>query len=75
LEIYADDVACSHGSTSGAIDEEALFYLRSRGVPVGEATDMLTLSFLAEAVEEIEDGALAEEINECLAAWLARRRD
>ena len=75
LEIYADDVACSHGSTSGAIDEEALFYLRSRGVPVGEATDMLTLSFLAEAVEEIEDGTLAEEINERLAAWLARRRD
>ncbi|WP_293450764.1 Fe-S cluster assembly protein SufD [Planktotalea sp.] len=74
LEIYADDVACSHGSTSGAIDEDALFYLRSRGVPQGEATDMLTLSFLAEAVEEIEDAGLAEEINERLAAWLARRR-
>src|SRR5690606_3251643 len=37
LEIYADDVACSHGSTSGAIDEEALFYLRSRGVSEGES--------------------------------------
>lgn len=74
LEIYADDVACSHGSTSGAIDEDALFYLRSRGVPHGEATDMLTLSFLAEAVEEIENEALADEINERLAAWLARRR-
>ncbi|MEN8894200.1 Fe-S cluster assembly protein SufD [Planktotalea arctica] len=74
LEIYADDVACSHGSTSGAIDEEALFYLRSRGVPKGPATDLLTLSFLAEAVEEIEDEALAEEITERLAAWLSRRR-
>lgn len=74
LEIYADDVACSHGSTSGAIDEDALFYLRSRGVEKGEATDMLTLSFLAEAVEEIEDSALADEINDRLAAWLARRR-
>ncbi len=74
LEIYADDVACSHGSTSGAIDEDALFYLRSRGVPLGEATDMLTLSFLAEAVEEIEDDTLAEEINARLAAWLTRRR-
>ncbi len=74
LEIYADDVACSHGSTSGAIDEDALFYLRSRGVPQGEATDMLTLSFLAEAVEEIENSELADEINERLAAWLARRR-
>ncbi len=75
LEIYADDVACSHGSTSGAIDEDALFYLRSRGVPKGDATDLLTLSFLAEAVEEIEDETLAEEINDRLAAWLARRRD
>ncbi len=61
LEIYADDVACSHGSTSGAIDDEALFYLRSRGLPEGIATDLLTLAFLAEAVEEIEDEALAEE--------------
>ena len=74
LEIYADDVACSHGSTSGAIDEDALFYLRSRGVPLGEATDMLTLSFLAEAVEEIEDADLATEISERLGAWLSRRR-
>lgn len=74
LEIYADDVVCSHGSTSGAIDEDALFYLRSRGVPKAEATDLLTLSFLAEAVEEIENEALAEEINTRLGAWLARRR-
>ena len=75
LEIYADDVACSHGSTTGAIDEDALFYLRARGVPVGEATDLLTLSFLAEAVEEIEDESLAEEIVARLGAWLRRRRD
>lgn len=74
LEIYADDVACSHGSTSGAIDEDALFYLRSRGVPLAEATDMLTLSFLAEAVEEIEAENLREEINTRMAAWLGRRR-
>lgn len=74
LEIYADDVACSHGSTSGAIDETALFYLRSRGVPQAEATDLLTLSFLAEAVEEIENEALREEINGRLASWLERRR-
>lgn len=74
LEIYADDVACSHGSTSGAIDEDALFYLRSRGIPEGPATDLLTLSFLAQAVEEIEDPALAEEVNTRLEAWLERRR-
>jgi Fe-S cluster assembly protein SufD len=74
LEIYADDVACSHGSTSGAIDEDALFYLRSRGVPEGPATDILTLAFLAEAVEEIEDEALAGDITARLEAWLTRRR-
>ena len=73
LEIYADDVACSHGSTSGAIDETALFYLRSRGVPVKDATNMLTLAFLAEAVDEIEDSALADEIVSRLEGWLARR--
>ncbi|MGI3171481.1 Fe-S cluster assembly protein SufD [Pseudooceanicola sp. C21-150M6] len=75
LEIYADDVACSHGSTSGAIDEEGLFYLRSRGVPEGPATDLLTIAFIAEAVAEIEDPALAEEILGRVEAWLARRRD
>ena len=74
LEIYADDVACSHGSTSGAIDETALFYLRSRGVPVAEATDLLTLAFLAEAVEEIEDEDLAADIVSRLESWLSRRR-
>ena len=73
LEIYADDVACSHGSTSGAIDEEALFYLRARGVPRSIATDLLTLAFLAEAVEEIEDEALRDEIVTRLEGWLSRR--
>jgi Fe-S cluster assembly protein SufD len=74
LEIYADDVACSHGSTSGAIDETALFYLRSRGVPEGQATDLLTLAFLAEAVDEIEDSVLREEIVDRLSGWLERHR-
>ena len=73
LEIYADDVACSHGSTSGAIDEEALFYLRSRGVPISEATDLLTLAFLAEAVDEIEDQDIAASIVTRLENWLLRR--
>ena len=75
LEIYADDVACSHGSTSGAIDEEALFYLRSRGVPEPQAVNLLTLAFLAEAVQEIENEALAEEITARIEGWLIRHRD
>jgi len=74
LEIYADDVACSHGSTSGAIDEDALFYLRSRGVPHALATDLLTLAFLAEAVEEIEDEGLRDVIVARLEGWLERHR-
>ncbi len=74
LEIYADDVACSHGSTSGAIDEDALFYLRSRGVPTGEAQDLLVLAFLAEAIDEIEDEDIAADILGRLEGWLQRRR-
>jgi Fe-S cluster assembly protein SufD len=74
LEIYADDVACSHGSTSGAIDEDALFYLQSRGVPAASATNLLTLAFLAEAVAEIENEAIAADIHARLEAWLERRR-
>lgn len=74
LEIYADDVKCSHGSTTGAIDETALFYLRSRGVPREDAVALLVLSFLADAIGEIEDEDLRVEIVARLEAWLARRR-
>jgi len=74
LEIYADDVKCSHGSTSGAIDETALFYLRSRGVPAEEARALLVLSFLADAIAEIEDETIQQEITSRLEGWLARRR-
>ncbi len=74
LEIYADDVVCSHGSTSGAIDDEALFYLRSRGVEQTEAQDLLVLAFLAEALEEIEDEDIAAALQTLLEGWLARHR-
>ena len=74
LEIYADDVKCSHGSTTGAIDEAALFYLRSRGVPMAEAQGLLVLSFLADAIAEIEDPAIAADITARLEGWLARHR-
>ena len=74
LEIYADDVQCSHGSTSGAIDETALFYLKSRGIPEDKAQDLLVLAFVAEALAEIDDEGLAETLREQLAGWLERRR-
>jgi Fe-S cluster assembly protein SufD len=72
LEIYADDVKCSHGSTSGAIDEVALFYLQSRGIPRRRAQALLVLAFLAEAIQEIADEDIAEDIRGRLERWLAR---
>lgn len=74
LEIYADDVICSHGSTVGAIDDDALFYLTSRGVPRDQAQDMLILAFLGEAIDEIDNTALADRIHNRLADWMERRR-
>ena len=72
LEIYADDVKCSHGATSGAMDEAALFYLRSRGVPLKAAQSLLVLAFLAEAIDEIADPAIAADIRARLQGWLTR---
>jgi Fe-S cluster assembly protein SufD len=73
LEIHADDVACSHGSTAGAIDEDALYYLRARGIPRPIATDLMVVSFVAEAVAEIADEGLRDEIIGHFEAWLERR--
>ncbi len=72
LEIYADDVKCSHGSTSGAIDETAVFYLRSRGVPLAQAQSLMVLAFLAESIAEIDDEVIADDIRSRLEGWLAR---
>jgi len=58
LEIYADDVKCSHGATVGALDEEQLFYLRSRGVPQAQARAMLVRAFLSEGLALIDDEVL-----------------
>ncbi|NDE90990.1 MAG: Fe-S cluster assembly protein SufD [Alphaproteobacteria bacterium] len=55
LEIYADDVKCSHGNTCGALDETALFYLRSRGIPKEEAERLLQQAFIAELFEPFEE--------------------
>lgn len=73
LEIYADDVACSHGSTTGTLDETALFYLRSRGVPEKEAEALLVSAFVDEAIAEIAEERLAEVMRARVAAWMASR--
>ena len=53
LEIYADDVKCSHGCTIGQLDEEALFYMRSRGIGISEAKAVLTYAFASEVIENL----------------------
>ncbi len=69
LLIFADDVSCAHGNTIGALDEQAIFYARQRGIPEAEAKAMLTVAFVGEVVERIEhDGARA-----IAAAWVAKK--
>lgn len=55
LEIYADDVECAHGNTSGALDPNQLFYMRQRGIPEAEARALLTEAFIAEALEDASE--------------------
>jgi Fe-S cluster assembly protein SufD len=70
LEIYADDVKCTHGSTVGQLDEEAVFYLRSRGIGVEAARSLLTYAFAADLVERTRVEPLREALQEFLLAWI-----
>lgn len=70
LEIYADDVACGHGSTSAEVDPDLVFYCRSRGIPEEQAKVLLTESFVAEAIEKVEHEALREALGEIARDWL-----
>ncbi|KAA9001242.1 Fe-S cluster assembly protein SufD [Affinibrenneria salicis] len=69
LEIYADDVKCSHGATIGRIDQEQLFYLRSRGISGEDAHQMIIFAFAAELTEAIED----EQVREVVLNRIAQR--
>jgi Fe-S cluster assembly protein SufD len=71
LEIYADDVACGHGSTSAEIDPALMFYLRSRGIPKPQARAMLIESFIGEAIDKVEDEAVREALAAMARVWLA----
>ncbi|ACT59135.1 Fe-S cluster assembly protein SufD [Hirschia baltica] len=72
LEIYADDVQCAHGNTAGALDAEALFYMRQRGIPLITAKAMLTQSFIAEAFADINDDGLRDTLEEEARQWLMK---
>ena len=69
LEIYADDVKCSHGATVGALDAEQLFYLRARGIPEEAARSMLVQAFLAEAIEAVADPTSRAALEAAVAGW------
>ncbi|WP_298815168.1 Fe-S cluster assembly protein SufD [uncultured Roseibium sp.] len=71
LEIFADDVICAHGATSGQIDEDLLFYLRARGIPEDEARTLLVLAFLSEAIEEYGEDDVTDGLEERVRDWLA----
>jgi Fe-S cluster assembly protein SufD len=62
LEIYADDVKCSHGATSGDLDPLALFYLRSRGLPRAQAESVLTFAFAAEVIGRFADETVRHQV-------------
>ncbi|MFQ5971705.1 MAG: Fe-S cluster assembly protein SufD, partial [Alphaproteobacteria bacterium] len=72
LEIYADDVKCSHGAATGALDEDAIFYLRSRGIEPDEARRMLIEAFVGEVVDGIPSTAIREAFGTVVGELLDR---
>ena len=70
LEIFADDVKCSHGCTIGQLDKEALFYLKTRGIPEKEAKALLTYAFANNILESVKTPNLKRRINSLIASKL-----
>ncbi|WP_419307925.1 Fe-S cluster assembly protein SufD [Chromohalobacter israelensis] len=73
LEIYADDVKCSHGTTTGQLDEEAVFALRTRGIDEQMARGLLTLAFAGEVMDQVRLPAIAERVERAVAGKLPER--
>ncbi len=73
LEIFADDVKCSHGATVGELDAEQIFYLRSRGVPDAEARSILVRAFLAEALDLVTDETIRGRLETAVESWWQRQ--
>ena len=73
LEIFADDVTCGHGATTGALDESLLFYLRARGLPEKEAQSLLIQAFVGEAIESIVNDGMRELAVTAAQRWLEAR--
>jgi Fe-S cluster assembly protein SufD len=71
LEIYADDVKCSHGSATGQLDDDALFYFQSRGIPKAEAFVLLVSGFISEVMENIKFVTVKDHIDQKINSWIA----
>ena len=71
LEIYADDVVCGHGSTSAQLDDELMFYCRSRGIPEDQARALIIESFIGEALDQVEHDETREALGVLARDWLA----
>ncbi|HBK07516.1 MAG TPA: Fe-S cluster assembly protein SufD, partial [Acetobacteraceae bacterium] len=74
LEIFADDVKCSHGATVGELDAEQMFYLRSRGIPDAEAKSILVRAFLAEALDAVADETIRGLLETAVEQWWERQK-
>jgi Fe-S cluster assembly protein SufD len=74
LEIFADDVKCSHGATVGELDAEQLFYLRSRGISDGEARSILVRAFLAEALDLVAEDTIRGRLDAAVEQWWGRQK-
>ena len=70
LEIFADDVRCTHGSTVGQLDDLAVFYLRSRGIGLEAARSLLTYAFASDLVERVKVPAVHDQLQEFLLGWI-----
>ncbi|MBN8902024.1 MAG: SufD family Fe-S cluster assembly protein, partial [Rhodospirillales bacterium] len=73
LEIFADDVKCSHGATVGELDIEQLFYLKSRGIPDAEARAILVRAFLAEALDAVSQETVRAALEQSVERWWERQ--
>jgi len=73
LEIFADDVKCSHGATVGELNADQLFYLRSRGIPDAEARSILVRAFLAEALAAVSDETVRGVLDRAVEGWWERQ--
>jgi Fe-S cluster assembly protein SufD len=74
LEIYADDVKCSHGSSTGALEPDALFYIRSRGIDQDSARALLVRGFGSEIIEALENNEIRDHITNYFNQWIDKNK-